>query len=294
MATIPAEARSALVRPRLPAQADRRASAPPTSPPIPRSHGALRAGGRHAARRRPHELDEHAHRRLPPVLRGRPRQPRHRRGRAHLHRLLPRRHRRHDRPLARRWSWTPSTRACAARAASPRCSPPRMPPYVGAELQRRFGLPFWQFSLTATDANRWVLRMARMVQQAALRPRLQRVLPRHRRRDHRRGRPATARPTSQARQRRPAGRPDPDHQGRRVQRRRGAARGARAARRRRACSMEPWMTNIGIVPPQPGFLEAVRELLRRDRARCSSTTRRTRSARASAASPARSACGRTS
>jgi glutamate-1-semialdehyde 2,1-aminomutase len=33
--------------------------------------------------------------------------------------------------------------------------------WVGAELARRFGLPVWQFSLTATDANRWVLRLAR-------------------------------------------------------------------------------------------------------------------------------------
>lgn len=35
--------------------------------------------------------------------------------------------------------------------------------WVGEELQRRFGLPLWQFSLTATDANRHVLRMARMI-----------------------------------------------------------------------------------------------------------------------------------
>ncbi len=34
---------------------------------------------------------------------------------------------------------------------------------VGEELQRRFGLPFWQFTLTATDANRFALRMARMI-----------------------------------------------------------------------------------------------------------------------------------
>lgn len=34
---------------------------------------------------------------------------------------------------------------------------------VGEELQRRFGLPYWQFALTATDANRFVLRMARMI-----------------------------------------------------------------------------------------------------------------------------------
>ncbi len=35
--------------------------------------------------------------------------------------------------------------------------------WVGAELARRFGLPLWSFSLTATDANRWALRIARMV-----------------------------------------------------------------------------------------------------------------------------------
>jgi len=35
--------------------------------------------------------------------------------------------------------------------------------WVGEELQRRFGLPYWQFTLTATDANRFGLRMARMI-----------------------------------------------------------------------------------------------------------------------------------
>jgi glutamate-1-semialdehyde 2,1-aminomutase len=35
--------------------------------------------------------------------------------------------------------------------------------WVGAELQRRFGLPYWSFTLTATDANRWVTRLARLV-----------------------------------------------------------------------------------------------------------------------------------
>jgi glutamate-1-semialdehyde 2,1-aminomutase len=34
---------------------------------------------------------------------------------------------------------------------------------VGAELARRFGLPHWSFSLTATDANRWMIRLARAV-----------------------------------------------------------------------------------------------------------------------------------
>ena len=35
--------------------------------------------------------------------------------------------------------------------------------WVGEELQRRFKLPYWQFALTATDANRFALRMARLV-----------------------------------------------------------------------------------------------------------------------------------
>ncbi len=33
--------------------------------------------------------------------------------------------------------------------------------WVAAELARRFGLPFWQMAMTATDANRFVLRYAR-------------------------------------------------------------------------------------------------------------------------------------
>src|SRR6202011_1315551 len=33
--------------------------------------------------------------------------------------------------------------------------------WVGEELQTRFGLPFWQFALTATDANRFSIRLAR-------------------------------------------------------------------------------------------------------------------------------------
>jgi glutamate-1-semialdehyde 2,1-aminomutase len=35
--------------------------------------------------------------------------------------------------------------------------------WVAADLSRRFGMPLWSFSLTATDANRWALRVARMV-----------------------------------------------------------------------------------------------------------------------------------
>ena len=35
--------------------------------------------------------------------------------------------------------------------------------WVGSELARRFGLPYWSFSLTATDANRWAIRLARAI-----------------------------------------------------------------------------------------------------------------------------------
>jgi glutamate-1-semialdehyde 2,1-aminomutase len=35
--------------------------------------------------------------------------------------------------------------------------------WVGAELARRFGLPVWSFTLSATDANRWAVRLARLV-----------------------------------------------------------------------------------------------------------------------------------
>lgn len=37
--------------------------------------------------------------------------------------------------------------------------------WVGAELMRRFGLRYWQFTLTATDANRFSLRLARQITQ---------------------------------------------------------------------------------------------------------------------------------
>ena len=37
--------------------------------------------------------------------------------------------------------------------------------FVAEELQQRFGLPYWQFALTATDANRFALRLARQITQ---------------------------------------------------------------------------------------------------------------------------------
>jgi glutamate-1-semialdehyde 2,1-aminomutase len=35
--------------------------------------------------------------------------------------------------------------------------------WVATEMTRRFGLPLWSFALTATDANRWAIRLARAI-----------------------------------------------------------------------------------------------------------------------------------
>jgi len=59
----------------------------------------------------------------------------------------------------------PVVQALAAQAArgSTAMLPTEDAALVGEELARRFGLPYWQFALTATDANRFALRLAREV-----------------------------------------------------------------------------------------------------------------------------------
>jgi glutamate-1-semialdehyde 2,1-aminomutase len=59
----------------------------------------------------------------------------------------------------------PVVRAISERAARGATAmlPTEDSAWVGEELTRRFGLPLWQFALTATDANRWALRLAREV-----------------------------------------------------------------------------------------------------------------------------------
>ena len=98
--------------------------------------------------------------RVPAVLRPRPHGASlHRRRRHRVRRLLPRRHRGDGRSRpARRWP-RPSPRRPAR--ASPRCCPTTDAAWVAEELARRFGLPTWQMAMTATDANRFVLRFAR-------------------------------------------------------------------------------------------------------------------------------------
>ena len=130
--------------------------------------------------------------------------------------------------------------------------------WVGTELARRFGLPYWQFALTATDANRWMIRMCRHV---TGRPRIavfnwcyhgsvdeafvtideQGVA---RAREGLVGPPLDPTETTRV-----AEFNDLDSVERVLDR--GDV----------ACLlMEPALTNIGIVLPEPGFMDAVREL----------------------------------
>ncbi len=130
--------------------------------------------------------------------------------------------------------------------------------WVAQDLSRRFGLEQWSFSLSATDANRWLLRLARLatgrdkilvfsysyhgsvdetfvVTDEAGRPR---------------SRPGNVAPAV-----------DPVTTTRVVEFNDPEALAAALAHRDVACVlMEPAMTNIGIVLPDPGFLTTVREL----------------------------------
>jgi glutamate-1-semialdehyde 2,1-aminomutase len=132
--------------------------------------------------------------------------------------------------------------------------------WVGAELARRFGVPLWSFTLTATDANRWAIRLARLV---------------------------TSRPKilvfswcyhgsvdeafitlgaggAAARQGNVGAPVDPARTTRVVEFNDLDALDRELAHGDVACVlMEPALTNIGIVLPLPGYLEGVRELATR-------------------------------
>jgi len=132
--------------------------------------------------------------------------------------------------------------------------------WLGEELQRRFGLPYWQFALTATDANRFSIRLARMAT----------------------GRPkiltfnycyhgsvdetfATLKDGVVVPRRGNIGPPvDPALTTRVVEF--NDLEGVEKALKHRdvACVLtEPALTNVGIVHPQPGFHEGLRELTRK-------------------------------
>jgi glutamate-1-semialdehyde 2,1-aminomutase len=127
---------------------------------------------------------------------------------------------------------------------------------VGADLTRRFGLPQWSFTLTATDANRWALRIARLV---TGRPKvLTFAWCYHGSVDEALAVPgptgaATARPGN-------VGPPCPLDVTTKVVEWNdlAGARAALAAGDVAVVLTEPAMTNIGIVLPAPGFLEGLR------------------------------------
>ena len=132
--------------------------------------------------------------------------------------------------------------------------------WVGEELTRRFGLPRWQFALTATDANRFAIRLARAI---TGRPKVLvfdwcyhgtvdetfatldggAVVPR----EGNLGPPVPPSETTRVVQWN-----DPDALEREL------AHGDVAV-----VLTEPVLTNIGIVPPLPGFHDALREATRR-------------------------------
>lgn len=129
---------------------------------------------------------------------------------------------------------------------------------VGRELQQRFGLPYWQFTLSATDANRFVLRMVRQIQKRPYILVFSRCY--HGTVDETvivvgpdgtpMSKPGNVGPQI-----------DPTLTTRVVEFNDvEALRAALEPRDVAAVLMEPAMTNIGIVPPEEGFLETAREL----------------------------------
>lgn len=133
--------------------------------------------------------------------------------------------------------------------------------WVGAELTRRFGLPLWSFSLTATDANRWAIRLVRAITgrpkilvnsycyHGSVDESLIVVGPdgEGRSREGNVGAPIDVTETSRVAE-------FNDLEGLERQ----LAHGDVAA-----VLMEPALTNIGIVLPEEGYLQGVRELTRR-------------------------------
>ena len=130
--------------------------------------------------------------------------------------------------------------------------------WVGAELSRRFGLPLWSFTLTATDANRWSVRLARL---ATGRPKvLTFAYCYHGSVDEAFAVPgpdgtAVARPGL-------VGAPVPLSETTRVAEFNDLAGVEEQLRHGDVAAIltEPALTNIGIVLPEPGFLEGLREL----------------------------------
>jgi glutamate-1-semialdehyde aminotransferase len=131
---------------------------------------------------------------------------------------------------------------------------------AGEELARRFGLPYWQFTITATDANRFSLRLARRVSGRPL-------VAVHDHNYHGSVDETFATLDASGRVvRTPAsiGPPVDPALTTRVVAYNDVAALARALEDRQVAALliEPALTNVGIVLPEPGYLEAVRDLTR--------------------------------
>jgi glutamate-1-semialdehyde 2,1-aminomutase len=132
---------------------------------------------------------------------------------------------------------------------------------AGDELRHRFGLRYWQFTLTATDANRFAIRLAREV---TGRPKI--LVHNHNYHGSVDETFAWLAPDGSVEARRGnLGPPVPLAETTRVVEindldglERELAHGDVAA-----ALMEPALTNVGIVLPDPGYHEAVRDLTRR-------------------------------
>ncbi|MDH4177455.1 MAG: transaminase, partial [Thermoleophilia bacterium] len=157
---------------------------------------------------------------------------------------------------------TPTLEAIAAQAARgiTLMLPSEDALWVGEELTRRFGLPQWQFALTATDANRFVIRLARH------------VTDRHKVLVFNYCYHGTVDETfatlvdGEVRSRRGnLGPPvDPSVTTKVVELNDIDALEAALAPGDVACVLaEPALTNVGIVHPEPGFHDALREITRR-------------------------------
>jgi len=132
---------------------------------------------------------------------------------------------------------------------------------VGEELQRRFGLPYWQFTLTATDANRFSLRLARLIT-----GRSKVVVHNHCYHGSVDEAFATLADDGRVVARRGNIGPavDPALTTRVVEfNDLPALERALEDRAVAVVMIEPALTNVGIVLPEPGYLEGVRELTRR-------------------------------
>ena len=132
---------------------------------------------------------------------------------------------------------------------------------AGDELRRRFGVRYWQFTLTATDANRFAIRLARQI---TGRPKI--VVHDHNYHGSVDETFAWLTPDGRVEARRGnVGPPvDPAVTTRVVPFNDLEALARELAHGDVACALfEPALTNVGIVLPEPGYHEAVRELTAR-------------------------------